>query len=1510
MIPKRWTIIPRTTCLLLLLLHACRIVHGTVVQALHQQQQQQQQPNVQAEPTLELPPTLLPRENKQHESIKPQSEDQDQDQHPPEQGTANGEVLLIDWLRSKPGGFVSDKIGYVQTPLQDANHDRNGGLFALQDVAEGEILLKIPQSAMIGNYGADDDDEEDDKQDLCFTAYELINEYHKGNASAYAPYVQYIYHHQTQRSPVSDWSSQGKSLLTKLVGRELPLHKNLAALLEKEQEDNSFQEICGGSGDPMEEEAWRILKVQSWDDILLPVFDLANHRNGQWHNMDHHFVTMFEIVQDKTDDSGDDEEEEEGEEEAGEAKSSEKDDNPTAEGSDIENDEEVSEEEDSEEEEEEEEQVSVKKNMVEVMALRNIAKGEELYISYNACHEDDHDEDKYCETRAYKFVVPALFWQYGFVEPYPRRWDLQTPDGTKLVLELEETKKHDNNHKNNNNNNNDELELQVTWLSEQPDMMHLNWLRAHLKRLNNMKESISQEAQQLSVRHERKAILEYYDALTTALEQAIFWGVVEDEDDDNDPETVTEYEVSATGQLGTATDNRNSTFSRVYDTLEDRPDPLDYSTDICRYPLSTEGYEPIDQVRSQYQKVQFEHKEETGDTCLRLADWLQTCTSFRPHYHEAFVHYPARFLDHDVKRVIFFGGGDNMILHEILKYPSLELVIGMELDQQVVRSSFKNFGTQPHFDNPKVQWWFGDAAKSLRMLPQEYFGTFDLVLVDLLTYVTEGLMVTKDLSLMDVAVMLAKPDGVIARNEDFVRGRNVDFVKYTVDIEYHDVPILCQQSITMGSNQIDFLKKTPKNLDVDTVYLKTRGNGHFDGWYNYRTNEDLVNTDCHKEETEAVESADTTERRLGVLTILDLEEVNILVDSFETMKTRISKALQRAGVEEKYVVLSPTNSTSPGKNTMIFILQEGYVAVRAWPNHNYCAFDILLWSSQEKQSAVEAEVIAALAGNDGRSVSSSYRIVTGGMYGVAISKEDAAKVGPSSPELLCESTTGAIHEGSSTAGQSIIDDLLLDMLPLIRVSDPVVVVVCGEESSPCKSLEVLSKTNKVAKVLPVRACSALKDRTNSSSPSMYTCETEILRSLKESLAGEKISGLVLDQGAPHAVGRIMHKIFSSAINRKKLLEDHYAILAPSSYDTESSWRKTLLERFRTDFAQFSPAYRADVQFNGTTLELGIFSTGDVSFYKHLADMVETIERSTGLYSVIRDVKDGITNYIADFEPSKFVALSDYDLGPAREQWAAQTPLGQQTFFQFEIQAPLKALSVGENVLANLAEDVFLEKWYPCRVVEMFDDGTYNVLEIDDPSATTNVERGVIRKLETGTQASLLPIGPGERVLVKTSSTWRQGSVVERNSDETYEVHVYDESGRVTTVDPTNVMRKMEAPDTTELPELSAPKLKEVLQSAIDSLATEGDVPSITVHDDVGDGCLISSFWSEGSAVLQWDGRTHIDVNLVSFAEVWDERQNFQDAFSQGIPFLATLSSDQQPRGFGRVVNFRVEMEDR
>ena len=83
-------------------------------------------------------------------------------------------------------------------------------------------------------------------------------------------------------------------------------------------------------------------------------------------------------------------------------------------------------------------------------------------------------------------------------------------------------------------------------------------------------------------------------------------------------------------------------------------------------------------------------------------------------------------------------------------------------DQTVTRWSFKHFGSQPRWDNDKVQWWYGDAAKSLLMLPKEYFGTFDMILVDLSETVMSSL-VTKELDIMAALSLLLRPEGIFVK---------------------------------------------------------------------------------------------------------------------------------------------------------------------------------------------------------------------------------------------------------------------------------------------------------------------------------------------------------------------------------------------------------------------------------------------------------------------------------------------------------------------------------------------------------------------------------------------------------------------------------------------------------------------------------------------------------------------------------------------------------------------------
>ena len=45
-----------------------------------------------------------------------------------------------------------------------------------------------------------------------------------------------------------------------------------------------------------------------------------------------------------------------------------------------------------------------------------------------------------------------------------------------------------------------------------------------------------------------------------------------------------------------------------------------------------------------------------------------------------------------------------MILYEIFKYWTIELVVGLEIDQIITIFRFNNFGTQLYLDNSRIEW--------------------------------------------------------------------------------------------------------------------------------------------------------------------------------------------------------------------------------------------------------------------------------------------------------------------------------------------------------------------------------------------------------------------------------------------------------------------------------------------------------------------------------------------------------------------------------------------------------------------------------------------------------------------------------------------------------------------------------------------------------------------------------------------------------------------------------------
>jgi len=95
------------------------------------------------------------------------------------------------------------------------------------------------------------------------------------------------------------------------------------------------------------------------------------------------------------------------------------------------------------------------------------------------------------------------------------------------------------------------------------------------------------------------------------------------------------------------------------------------------------------------------------------------------HYHEMLVH-PALQTLKTPRRVLVIGGGDGGTVREVLKYSSLEKVVMVEIDEEVVKASRAHFPfLSRDLTNPKVELRFEDGIEFVKKaLPEEYDAIF------------------------------------------------------------------------------------------------------------------------------------------------------------------------------------------------------------------------------------------------------------------------------------------------------------------------------------------------------------------------------------------------------------------------------------------------------------------------------------------------------------------------------------------------------------------------------------------------------------------------------------------------------------------------------------------------------------------------------------------------------------------------------------------------------------------
>jgi len=139
--------------------------------------------------------------------------------------------------------------------------------------------------------------------------------------------------------------------------------------------------------------------------------------------------------------------------------------------------------------------------------------------------------------------------------------------------------------------------------------------------------------------------------------------------------------------------------------------------------------------RTAFQELMIVETEHFG-RALFLDGLVQSTEADEALYHESFVH-PAFVIHGGPRRVLIGGTGEGATLREVLRHPSVEHVLSVDLDREVVEACREHLPgwSQGAFDDPRVTLRYENIQQTLLHAEP---GRFDAVLLDITDPVEEG----------------------------------------------------------------------------------------------------------------------------------------------------------------------------------------------------------------------------------------------------------------------------------------------------------------------------------------------------------------------------------------------------------------------------------------------------------------------------------------------------------------------------------------------------------------------------------------------------------------------------------------------------------------------------------------------------------------------------------------------------------------------------------------------------
>lgn len=179
------------------------------------------------------------------------------------------------------------------------------------------------------------------------------------------------------------------------------------------------------------------------------------------------------------------------------------------------------------------------------------------------------------------------------------------------------------------------------------------------------------------------------------------------------------------------------------------------------------------EARTKFQHVEILELASYGRS-LVLDGRIQSSQADEFIYHEALVHPGLLAGPASPRSALVIGGGEGATLREILKYPSIERAVMVDIDEQVVDLCRRHLPEMHRgaFDDPRTELRHEDARSYLERTAER----FDLIVSDLVEPLEEGpacLLYTREFY-RTVADRLT-PSGVLTMQAGMTKVGQIDF---------------------------------------------------------------------------------------------------------------------------------------------------------------------------------------------------------------------------------------------------------------------------------------------------------------------------------------------------------------------------------------------------------------------------------------------------------------------------------------------------------------------------------------------------------------------------------------------------------------------------------------------------------------------------------------------------------------------------------------------------------------